>query len=310
MTDQPLFSFAIVNWNTRDYLDACLASLRAASGDLPIEILVADNASSDGSADMVRRKYPEVVLVETGGNLGFAGGHFPLFERSRGRYHVLVNSDVRLTENCLTPIQQRLEADPAIGVLGCRILGADGGLQPSCRRFPNLWHQLIEGSGLNRLFPRSGFWNAYKMGDFDHDHAREVDQVMGSFFVIRREVIERIGPLDRGFFMYYEEVDYCLRTRRAGYKVFFEPAASVYHAGGASAAKVKVLTIRRLMRSMRRYYEKNHGRLTWLPLLAILSLDGVTHVLFALLRRRQPLTTAKAYWLGWWDVLLRKPAHF
>ncbi|CAM2008072.1 glycosyltransferase family 2 protein [Acanthopleuribacter pedis] len=310
MNNVPLFSFAIVNWNTRDLLDECLASIRAASGDLPIEILVADNASSDGSAHMVRQKYPEAVLIETGGNLGFAGGHFPLFERGTGRYHVLVNSDVRLTNDCLAPILARLDADPDIGVLGCRILGHDGELQPSCRRFPNLWFQLIEGTGINRLFPRSGFWNSYKMGDFDHDYAREVDQVMGSFFVIRREVVNQIGPLDRGFFMYYEEVDYCLRAKQAGFKVFFDPAATVYHAGGASADKVKVLTIRRLMRSMRRYYEKNHGRFTWFPLLAILSLDGVTHCLFALLRRRQPLTTAKAYWLAWWDVLLRKPAHF
>jgi hypothetical protein len=196
-----------------------------------------------------------------------------------------------------------MEADPQIGVLGCRLVDEHGVTQPSCRRFPSLGLQLVEASGLNRLFPRNRLINAYKMGGFDHETSREVDQVMGSMFVIRRELIESIGILDTDFFMYYEEVDYCLRAKRAGFKVFYEAGATVFHEGGGSSRRVRVLTIRRTKRSMRHYFAKNHGRWTWLPLVAIESLDMVTHVIYALVRREEVLQTLEAYALGWWDLL-------
>lgn len=304
------FSFAIVNWNTRDLLDRCLASLLAAIAETPFaaQILVADNASSDGSVAMIRNKYAQVELVETGANVGFAAGHAPLFQRSRGRLHVLVNSDVELLPGCLQAVHSRMQQDPAIGILGPRVLYPDGRVQPSCRRFPSLLQQTIDASGLNRLMPRHPFWNGYKMGDFQHDQPRDVDQVMGSLFVIRRQLIQAIGGLDTDFFMYYEEVDYCYRAKHAGWRVFFEPAAQVIHVGGASAEQVKVHTVRRTFRSMRHYFEKHHGLWTWLPLLTIVSLDSVTHVAFACLRRRQPLQTAKAYGLAVLDVMLRRRA--
>jgi len=297
------FSLAIVNWNTRDRLDACLASIEAVRGDFAVEVLVADNGSEDGSVDMVRRKYPHVILVENGANLGFARGHEPLFARSRGRFHALVNSDVTLRSGCLEAIAARLENNARIGVLGCRLVDEQGHTQPSCRRFPSLWYQLIEASGLNRLFPRNAVLNAYKMGDFDHETSREVDQVMGSMFVIRRELIEAIGVLDTGFFMYYEEVDYCLRARRAGFAVFYDADATVFHEGGGSSKQVRVQTIRRTMRSMRRYFAKNHGRWTWPALVPIVSLDLVTHTLYALVRRGAVWQTLRAYALGWWDLV-------
>lgn len=297
------FSLAIVNWNTRNRLDACLASIRDARDGFTVEVLVADNGSQDGSADMVRRKYPDTILVENGANLGFAKGHEPLFAHSRGRFHVLVNSDVTLKPGCLTAIARRMEADEAIGVLGCRLVDEHGVTQPGCRRFPNLLFQLVEVSGINRLFPRSPIVNAYKMGGFDHEHSREVDQVMGSMFVIRRALIDAIGILDTGYFMYYEEVDYCLRAVRAGFKVFYEADATVYHEGGGSSRQVRVLTIRRTKRSMRRYFAKNIGAWTWLPLVPIVSLDVVTHVIHALVRREAPWLTLEAYALGWWDFV-------
>ena len=306
--DTTTFSLAIVNWNTRDLLDDCLASIRAVKGSESVEVLVADNLSSDGSAEMVTEKYPEVNLIRNSDNLGFAGGHATLFPHSTGKYHVLINSDVRLEPGCLEIVRKRMESDPQIGILGCRITGPDQQIQPSCRRFPTLWRQLIDASGINRIFARSSFWNAYKMGDFDHLSSREVDQVMGSFFVIRRELIEKIGVLDTNFFMYYEEVDYCLRARKAGFKIFYEADAVIWHKGGGSSDLVRVHTIRRTMRSMRHYYRKHYGMWTWLPLMAIVSLDTVTHVLYALFRRRNPLQTLKAYGLGLLDVVVMKRA--
>lgn len=306
---EPVFTFAIVNWNTRGLLSACISSILEHREDFPIEILVADNDSADGSAEMVRSQFPDVVLVENPGNLGFAGGHEPLFQRSRGKYHVLVNSDVRFHKGSLSRWAEAMEADPKIGILGCRIVGPNGDLQPSCRRFPSLGLQFIEASGLNRFFPDHPRINAYKMGGFAHDHSRSVDQVMGSLFLIRREVVEKVGYLDTDFFMYYEEVDYCKRTVEAGYKVFFDASSSIYHEGGGSSRKVKVATMRRTMRSMRHYFRKHHGTWTWAPLLVILSLDTVTHFFHAMLTRHQPILTLKAYALGWWDVFTCRSAR-
>ncbi len=221
------FSFAIVNWNTRDLLDRCLASIYASAGDFSIQVLVCDNDSSDESSQMVHTSYPLVELVQHDLNRGFAGGHKPLFELSRGRYHVLVNSDVCLIPGCLERLAQRLETDPKIGVLGCCILDEQKQVQPSCRRFPSLSYQLVEASGLNRVFPRHPWFRGYKMGDFDGLSSRKVDQVMGSLFLIRRELLQEIGYLDTDFFMYYEEVDYCLRCYTAGYHVFYEAEARV-----------------------------------------------------------------------------------
>jgi len=305
---ETVFTLAIVNWNTRDLLARCLASIRACREGFETQVLVADNASEDGSAAMVAADFPEVELVRNPGNWGFARGHEALLPLSKGRFHVLVNSDLELTPGCLSRVAARMEADPGIGVLGCRIEWPDGRIQPSCRRFPTLGRQFWDAAGLNRLFPRSRWLNGYKMGDFDHRHSREVDQTMGSFFVIRRELIDKIGFLDTGYFMYYEEVDYCRRCRDAGYKVFFEAAATVRHVGGGSARAVKVLTIRRTMRSMRRYFAKRFGGWTWLPLLAIVSLDWATHAVHALITGNRPWTAFKAYGLAWWDVATLKRA--
>ncbi len=301
MTDI-IFTFAIVNWNTRDLLDTCLASIFQTAGDEPVQVLVADNHSGDGSAEMVATRYPEVTLVRNERNLGFAGGHKALFQLSRGRYHILVNSDVRILPGALDCIRIRLDSDPEIGVLGGAMIGPDGQVQPSCRRFPTLWFQFLEASGLSRLFPRHPILNAYKMGDFNHLGSREVDQVMGSFFVIRDKLLQKIGKLDTAFFMYYEEVDYCLRCRKAGFKVFYEAGARVWHEGGGSSKKVKVATIRRTMRSMRHYFRKNRGRWTWFPLLVIVSLDLVTHSIHGIITQNRPLQTMKAFWLAAWDV--------
>lgn len=302
------FSFAIVNWNTKDLLDACLASLYREAKGHSCQILVADNHSSDGSAQMVAEKYPEVILVQNTDNIGFARGHLSLLPHSTGLFHVLVNSDLQLKPGCLDVIYQRLLADDEIGILGCRIIGPDGLLQRSCRRFPSLRHQFIDATGLNRVFPGNSWLNAYKMGDFDHEYSREVDQVMGSFFLIRRSVLDEIGFLDPAYFMYYEEVDLCLRCHQAGYKIYYEADATVYHEGGGSSKMVRTLTIRRTMRSMRHYFKKHGGGWTWFPLLLVLSLDLVTHVVYALLTRSNPLATLKAYGLGFWDVLTFKRA--
>ncbi len=300
---QPIFTFAIVNWNTRELLRSCINSIRVHAAHVPHEIFVTDNASQDGSQEMLASCFPDIKVVANQINLGFAKAHAQLINLSRGRYHVLVNSDVHLHEGAIDCIQKRMDTETDIAVLGCQIVGPDGAVQPSCRRFPSLGSQFIQASGINRLLPRSRFWNAYLMGDFDHKSSRDVDQVMGSLFVIRREACEEVGFLDTDFFMYYEEVDFCWRCKKAGWRVFFEAQASIWHEGGGSSNQVKTLTIRRTVRSMRHYFRKNVGSWTWLPLLLIVSLDTVTHAIHALFTNRKPLAVLKAYLLASWDLL-------
>lgn len=305
MTD---FTFAIVNWNTRDLLKRCLRSIATESAGFNAQILVADNGSEDGSADMVAAEFPHVTLVRHDRNKGFAAGHTSLFPLSRGAYHVLVNSDAELTPGCLTVMAERMRANARIGILGPQLLGTDGAIQPSCRRFPSLSNQFIESTGLGRIFPRNRVLNAYRMTDFDHRSARSVDQVMGSFFLVRASLLAEIGYLDPRFFMYYEEVDYCLRARRAGYETFFESGARVRHEGGGSSQRVRVPTIRRKMRSMHYYFRKHRGPWVYAPLVMICALDGVTHTAGAMLTGNRPLETMKAYGYGLWDVLTMKPS--
>ena len=295
-----------MNWNTKDLLEQCLGSIYQNAGHHSLQILVADNGSTDGSAEMVAGRFPEVCLIRNRHNLGFAGGHQQLFKLSKGEYHILVNSDVQVMPQCLDQLKDRMETDPIIGVLGCQIRFQDGSIQPSCRRFPTLLDQFFDASGLNRLFKKHRFINRYKMGGFDHRHSQTVDQVMGSFFLIRRTLMEAIGFLDTSFFMYYEEVDYCKRCWDAGFKTFFDAEAKVVHLGGGSSRKVKVATIRRTMRSLRFYFRKHKGSWTYFPLLLILSLDTATHFLHSLITGNQPLVTLKAYSLGLWDVLILK----
>ena len=308
MTDT-IVTFAIVNWNTCERLRACLNSI-AVHVSLPHQILVADNASTDESVPMLEREFPKVDLIKCNRNLGFAGAHNLLIPLSKGKYHFLVNSDVIIKPRAIETIVRRMEAEPDIAVAGCRIVGPDGLLQPSCRRFPSLWQQLLLATGLNRLAPRSRLWNGYLMGDFDHATSRDVDQVMGSIFAMRRTDCDELGFLDTDYFMYFEEVDFCKRVKQAGKRVFFEADAEVWHEGGGSSRQVRVLTIRRTMRSMRHYFHKHYGAWTWLPLLAIVSLDGVTHTLHACVTSRNAWLTAKDYALGFLDVMTFRKASF
>ena len=302
------FTFAVVNWNTRDLLKRCLGSIVTESAGFDVQILVADNASDDGSADMVATDFPHVTLVRHHRNLGFAAAHASLLPFSQGAYHVLINSDVELLPGCLKVIEERMRSDPRIGILGPQMVGPDDAIQPTCRRFPTLANQFLEASGIGRVFPRSRRLNAYRMAEFDHRSARSVDQVMGAFFLVRASMLPEIGYLDTRFFMYYEEVDYCLRATRAGYEVFFESGSRVRHEGGASSQRVRVLTIRRKMRSMHYYFRKHRGPWVYAPLVAICALDGATHAARAILTGNRPLETMKAYGYGLWDVLTLKPS--
>ncbi|MCW5937376.1 MAG: glycosyltransferase family 2 protein [Fimbriimonadaceae bacterium] len=250
-------TITICSWNTVEDLRTCLASLRACADEGSFEVLVVDNASFDGSPDMVEREFPEFRLLRQGTNLGFTGGHNLAVAQRRGRHAALLNSDTVVHKGSVRALLAYMEAHPEVGVVGPKLLNPDGSLQYSCRRFPNPVAAAFRNTVLGRLFPNNPYVKEYLMQDFDHTQNREVDWVSGAAMFLRAELIEKVGLLDPGYFMYCEDTDLCKRAWEAGFKVVYLPEAVVTHAIGRSTDRVANKMIVRFHKSMLRYYRKH-----------------------------------------------------
>jgi N-acetylglucosaminyl-diphospho-decaprenol L-rhamnosyltransferase len=234
----PDLSIIIVNWNVRDLLRRCLESI-AASGELwSLEVIVVDNASGDGSVEMVRREFPWVHLIASSVNLGFTGGNNLGLADSRGRYLLLLNPDAELVGDSLSQMLAYMEAHPDVGALGPKLLYPDGRVQSSRRRFPTLQTMFLESTILQQWRPRNETLQRYYVLDRPDDVTQEVDWLVGACLLIRRRALEEVGPLDERFFMYFEELDWCRRCREHGWQVVYLPTAEVIHHEGGSSGQV------------------------------------------------------------------------
>jgi len=231
----PLLSVVVVSWNTRDALRACLASVERHLAAIRFECVVVDNASSDGSPEMVAAEFPAVRLVRTGSNLGFGRGCNVGMRESRGRFLLLLNSDAELLDDGTRALIALLERSPRTGVVGTRLVFPDGRLQVSARRFPSAARLLVGALWLHRLLPRA--WSArWLLGaHFDHAAECEVDWLVGAYMLLRREVFEDTGGFDERIFLYGEEVEWCRRIRAAGWQLRFSPLGAVRHHAHLSA---------------------------------------------------------------------------
>ena len=269
MTRTPDVSVVVVSFNTRDLLRECLRTLAAEAGGVTYETIVVDNASRDGSADMVAHEFPDAVLLRSDVNLGFAAANNHGFAVARGRWVVLLNSDAFLRPGALPRAVQHMQADPAIGFGGARLVGRDGGWQPSARAFPSCLNDLLTLSGLSSRYPRSQFFGRVDRTWADPDEPASVDWVPGAFGIVPRDLLEQVGYFDERFFLYYEEVDLCRRIKAAGRTVWYWPDVVVVHLGGESSKTVTSLTMSSAgaqltlwrMRSELLYYRKHHGAL-------------------------------------------------
>ncbi len=266
-----LVSIVVVSFNTRDMLRRCLESLFGQLHGIRSEVFVVDNASGDRSAEMIAHEFPQVELIRSSVNLGFAGANNLALKRAQARYVVLLNSDAFLKPCALERAIAHMDQEPKVGLGGARLVGKNGSWQPSARQFPSLVNDLLILSGLAGRYPNSGFF-----GRPDHtwDKTNEptsVDWVPGAFSIIRRDVLQKIGFFDERFFLYYEEVDLCRRVKQAGYQVQYWPDVTVVHLGGESSKTVKTLTVSSSgsqlilwrMRSAFLYYRKHHGYRAW-----------------------------------------------
>lgn len=263
-------SVIVVSYNTREILRACLERLFAVTQDIPIEVIVVDNASRDGSADMVETAFPQVILHRSDINLGFAAANNVGFRIATGDTILLLNPDALIEPGAVQRSLAYMTADPRIGMGGGLLLDKEGKWQPSARQFPSLLNELLVLSGLAARFPKSRFFGRFDRTWDESQQAVEVDWVPGAFTLIRRTALEAVGYFDERFFLYYEEVDLCRRFREAGWRIWYWPDAVIRHWGGESSKTVEnqafsssgsQLTLWR-MRSQLLYYRKHHGWLT------------------------------------------------
>jgi GT2 family glycosyltransferase len=231
--------------------------------DIPFEVIVVDNASSDDSAMMVKEKFPKVILIENTENRGFAAANNQGMKIARGRYVLLLNSDTIIIDNALAKMVAFADSNPQAAVFGCRILNSDKTLQPTCFMFPSVLNMLLSATYLYKLFSQNRFFGREQMTWWNRDDVRQVDVVTGCFMLVRREAIERVGMMDEQFFMYGEETDWCYRFKQTGWEIIFNPTAEIIHLGGQSSKQTQVKMLVQLRLSILCFIKKHYGGLSY-----------------------------------------------
>ena len=255
---RPTLSICIVSWNTRDYLDACLTSIRKTPDEVSREVIVVDNASEDGTVAMVESEHPEVLLIANDENLGYAAANNQAIAKATGKDLLLMNPDIVVHDGALDALVDLLERRPEAGAVAPRLILPDGSVQASCRSFPTPDVVLYEALGLSRLFPRSKVFGKYRMTWWDYDDERPVDQPMASALMLRGEALQQVGGLDEDFPIFFNDVDLCKRLYDAGYEIWYTPDASMDHVGGASTSQAPRRMLRESYRSFVRFYSKHY----------------------------------------------------
>jgi GT2 family glycosyltransferase len=250
----------IVSWNVRELLRRCLHSVLATT-QYHIEIIVVDNASTDGSVEMIRTEFPAVHLVANNQNKGFTAANNQGLELSSGRHLLLLNPDTEVVGDALTMMLNYMEAHPQAGALGPQLLNSDGSLQPSRRRFPTFATALMESTVIQEWWPDNRTLRRYYMADTADEAIQPVDWVVGACLLVRREAYEEVGALDEGYFMYSEELDWCKRLKQAGWEVVYLPTATIVHHEGKSSEQVVPARHIHFQSSKIRYFRKHHGAL-------------------------------------------------
>jgi len=233
-------SVVIVSYNTRRLLEECLASIYARTREVAFQVIVVDNNSADGSAELVRAAFPQVRLICNSENRGFAAANNQGFRIAEGRYILMLNSDTLILEGALQKVVRYLDEQPKAAIAGCMLLNSDGSLQKSVRSFPTVWNLFCEASFLYRIFPDTVAFGRFYMTYFKYDSDQEVDWVSGAFLMFRRSILDQLDGLDEQYFMYTEETDFCYRAKQSGFSCWFVPTAQIiHHRFGSSTDEAK-----------------------------------------------------------------------
>lgn len=260
MTD---LSIVIVSWNTKDLLRECLESIYRYTADITFELFVVDNASSDGSANMVKKLFPQVNLIENKQNYGFSKANNQAIRIAKGRYVALLNPDTLLLEDVFSSVIKYADQHEKIGAIGPKILSRDGrSIQNVCaRKLPNLYFEFCRLSGLSRKYPATRIFGGEYMSYWDHNSSRYVEALSGACMVINRRVIDDVGLMDEKQFMYGDEIDWCKRILDAKWKIYYYSRSSIIHYGGESTKQAKLFANIEGEKAKCYYYQKYKGKL-------------------------------------------------
>jgi len=277
-------SIIVLSWNTRELTVACLEAIARATqpragsempSALSIETILVDNGSSDGTADLVRVRFPGIEVIALPGNLGFAAGNNVGLRRARGRFALLLNSDTQVDRHALEYSVSFLQANPDVGAAGIQLVHPDGRLQNSIHNFPSLVTELVPKWLLELVFPRR-----FPSKRFRHPGPVEVEAVLGACLFVRREAWERVGLLPEDYFLFLEETDWCWSMREAGFRIVHLPDAQlVHHSGASSKKKVPAATRIEYHRALYRFLRKRRGALQARLVLMLRALKALVAVL-------------------------------
>ena len=260
-TEQITISVIIVNFNVREFLEQTLLSVKRALKNIPSEIIVIDNASVDDSVQMVRRRFPDVILIENKKNVGFSAANNQGLEIARGQFIVLLNPDTIVQEDTFTKLLDFFENTPDAWAATCKIINPDGTFSIDCRHsIPTPLTAFWKVTGLSRLFPKSKIFGKYNLTYLDENDTYQVEAISGSFMMFRRETVQKVGKLDEDFFMYCEDIDYCYRINQAGGKIYYVPDSQIIHYKGESTKKYNLDYVITFNKSLYKFYKKHYQK--------------------------------------------------
>ncbi len=289
-------SVIILSWNTITLLAECLVSVAKPHPGITVEVIVVDNASEDGSREMVKRRFPDVKLVVNETNIGFGAGNNSALPVATGRYVMFLNSDTVVLEDAFRNLVCFADANPDVGIAGPKLLNTDGSLQYSCRSYPNLATGFFRNTPLGRLLPKNRHTTDYLLKDWDHATPRDVDWLSGAALMMRRELLDQIGAFDLDYWMYCEDVDLCWRANHAEipaaylarvgeqqsvaegmprtWRVTYYPGSVIYHHIGKSSDRVPTRMTYEFHRSQYLFYKKHYAS-SYSPLIRPLIPAGI-----------------------------------
>ncbi len=270
-------SVIIVNWNTKDLLRNCIKSICREAGNISYEVVVVDNASSDGSAEMVKDEFPQVRLLGEQCNRGYAGAINDGIAVAEGRYVLVLNSDTLICDSAIEKTVRCADKHPEAAVVGCQVRESSNNVQMTCFRFPSFLNLFLDTLGLNKIFPRNAFFGREQILWWPRDSERQVDVVSGMYMLVRREAIEQVGPMDESYFLYFEETDWCYRFSKAGWTMLFWPGARIIHVGGGSHSTDQnaVEAYAQFQKSRLLFFKKRYNRFVY----SLVWLLVITHTL-------------------------------
>lgn len=300
-------SIIIVAWNVRKFVHDCLKSVYEHTQTVDFEVIYVDNASEDGSVQMVKENFPDVRIIENDRNNGFIKANNQGIEISKGRYVLLLNSDTILLNNAIAKTVKFADDDPKAAVVGCRVLNSDQTLQRTCFMYPSLLNTFLSATYLYKVFPRSRFFGREHMTWCDFNEPMEVETVCGCYSLVRKEAIEQVGLMDERYFVYGDDPDWCYRFKKAGWKIMFSPDGRIIHYGGQTTSR-KARAFRLQLEGSKLIFMKLHASKAAFPfacfLVGLFFFLRIPYWLtFGLLRTKEgkkPIEQAVTYLIGSW----------